>query len=78
MVKEVIDEFVGSSRVEKISFRAIWIGSFALSQLDPSMRGAGTVAFGVVCAAGAALTFVREPQSDTSIQQPEAPQDLLD
>jgi hypothetical protein len=78
MIHEIIDEFAGSNRAEKLSFRAIWIGTFAVSQLDSSMRGAGTVAFGAVCAAGAALTFIHESQPVTPVQQPEAPQNLLD
>lgn len=67
MFSELKNDLIGKTQVEKWSFRAIHIGTFALSQLDPGMRGVGTIAFGLITAAATGATFL-EVSSEQAIQ----------
>jgi hypothetical protein len=71
MLRELGQDFIGRTQSEKWCYRAIHIGTFAVSQFDPAMRGVGTVVFGALCAAATGATFL-----EAAPEQPVAPVEL--
>lgn len=61
LLRELIIDLKGKNRAEKYAFRAIHVGTFALSQADPSMRGSGTAVMFTAATLGIIATFTETP-----------------